>query len=74
MDTYLAHVQRYEYTFALEMEAFIASVRQGHMPPEGRSAGGMDGTMAVAVARAMKVSLDEQRPVSVSIAGHELTD
>lgn len=67
MDTYLAHVQRYEYTFALEMEAFVASVREGHMPSEGRSANGMDGTMAVAVARAMKVSFDERRPVSVSV-------
>jgi predicted dehydrogenase len=68
MDTYLAHVQRYEYTFALEMEAFIASVKGGHLLSEDRSADGMDGTMAVAVARAMKLSLDEGRPVSVSVS------
>ena len=41
LDPYLAHIQRYEYTFALEMEAFIASVRRGAV--DDRSATGLDG-------------------------------
>ena len=65
MDTYLAHIDRYEYTFALEMEAFVERVREGAATPEERAADGLDGTAAVAVARAMKESLDAGRPVAV---------
>jgi hypothetical protein len=52
----------------------LYSQRCFYLPSEGRSANGLDGTMAVAVARAMKLSLDERRPVTVSIEGRENTD
>ena len=44
MDPYLAHVERYEYTFALEMDAFVAAVRRGEA--DSRAAHGLDGCAA----------------------------
>ena len=41
MDTYLAHIDRYEYTFALEMEAFVERVREGAATPTGEAQAGV---------------------------------
>jgi myo-inositol 2-dehydrogenase/D-chiro-inositol 1-dehydrogenase len=54
-------LERYQRSFMVELEAFLASVREDKAPP----AGGNDGLAALLVGLAAKRSLLENRPVRV---------
>jgi myo-inositol 2-dehydrogenase/D-chiro-inositol 1-dehydrogenase len=54
-------LERYQRSFVVELEAFVASIREGSEPPVG----GRDGLMSVLVALAANRSMAEGRPVKV---------
>jgi myo-inositol 2-dehydrogenase/D-chiro-inositol 1-dehydrogenase len=54
-------LERYQRSFVVELEAFVASIRQDGEPPVG----GRDGLMSVLVGLAAARSMAENRPVKV---------
>jgi myo-inositol 2-dehydrogenase/D-chiro-inositol 1-dehydrogenase len=54
-------LERYQRSFVVELEAFVASIREDKEPP----AGGRDGLMSVLVGLAAARSMAENRPVKV---------
>ena len=54
-------LERYQVSFQSELEAFVASIRDGSDP----QVGGRDGLMSVLVGRAAARSMNENRPVKV---------
>ncbi len=57
-------LERYQRSFVVELEAFIASIRDDHEPPVG----GRDGLMSVLIGLAAARSMAENRPVKVETA------
>ena len=58
------HIDRYKYTFALEMEAFVGAVRAGDAVPP-RAAGLADGVQNMKICRACALSLATNARVAV---------
>jgi myo-inositol 2-dehydrogenase/D-chiro-inositol 1-dehydrogenase len=54
-------LERYQRSFVVELDAFIASIRDDHEPPVG----GRDGLMSVLIGLAAAKSMAENRPVKV---------
>jgi myo-inositol 2-dehydrogenase/D-chiro-inositol 1-dehydrogenase len=54
-------LERYQRSFVIELEAFVASIREDREPPVG----GRDGLMSVLVGLAAARSMAENRPVKV---------
>jgi myo-inositol 2-dehydrogenase/D-chiro-inositol 1-dehydrogenase len=57
-------LERYQRSFVVELEAFVASIRDDHEPPVG----GRDGLMSVLVGLAAARSMTENRPVKVEVS------
>jgi len=54
-------LERYQRSFVVELEAFVASIREDREPPVG----GCDGLMSVLIGLAAAQSMAENRPVKV---------
>lgn len=54
-------LERYQRSFVIELEAFVASIREDREPPVG----GRDGLMSVLIGLAAAQSMAENRPVKV---------
>jgi myo-inositol 2-dehydrogenase/D-chiro-inositol 1-dehydrogenase len=57
-------LERYQRSFVVELEAFVASIREDREPPVG----GRDGLMSVLIGLAAARSMAENRPVKVEVS------